>query len=553
MNEQKISPEDLKLTAYALGELEGAERAEVERVLRDDPAARATVAEIRALAGRLEDALAKEPMGEVQPMGTVIAFEESRERSVVSVKGDVSKKRMRFPFVIIGSLAAACFAVMVALRQDGPAGLAEAMQEEAGLAGERPAPAPDVANRATAGAAEAFALANSGAARTKYPPLLLVKDVAEFAALPVPPSALEARTDGGVFNTPQEPIDAVAHAGVGAAGAGDGAGGTRMDFRAKNTTASGRGAGAPEAPAVARESRFARVHGTPHSTFSVDVDTASYANVRWFLDQGRLPPADAVRIEEMVNFFSYRYAPPSQDAGEPFAASLEVASAPWNPAHRLVRIGLKGREALEAGGAAVTIAKDVKLQVEFNPEVAQAYRLIGYENRATNTDVGGDKAGAGEVGSGHTVTALYEIVPVDATSAGAAAGASNDLVKTPEETLAIAASTTVTDGAEHAVDAASKKLFTLKIRFTEPRVDVSRKVEIPLVDTGAAFEAASKDFKFAAAVASLGMILRESQNKGKADYDQVITWAEAGRGDDADGRRGEFIELVKKARSLSAE
>ena len=97
------------------------------------------------------------------------------------------------------------------------------------------------------------------------------------------------------------------------------------------------------------------------------------------------------------------------------------------------------------------------------------------------------------------------------------------------------------------------ELLTLKIRFKEPKVDISQKIEIPAIDTGTGFDAASKDFKFAAAVASLGMILRESEHKGAASYDRVITWAEAGKGDDADGRRGEFIELVKKARALSAE
>jgi hypothetical protein len=100
---------------------------------------------------------------------------------------------------------------------------------------------------------------------------------------------------------------------------------------------------------------------------------------------------------------------------------------------------------------------------------------------------------------------------------------------------------------------AHAELLTLKIRFKEPTVDVSRKIEIPVIDTGAAFEAASKDFKFAAAVASLGMILRESVHGGNTDYDRVISWAEAGKGEDVDGRRGEFIELVKKARTLSAE
>jgi hypothetical protein len=98
-----------------------------------------------------------------------------------------------------------------------------------------------------------------------------------------------------------------------------------------------------------------------------------------------------------------------------------------------------------------------------------------------------------------------------------------------------------------------EELLTLKIRFKEPTVEISRKMEIPVVDVGAGFDDASKDFKFAAAVASLGMMLRESAHLGTADYDRVISWAEAGKGEDADGRRTEFIELAKKARALTAE
>ncbi|ATC65985.1 hypothetical protein CMV30_04350 [Nibricoccus aquaticus] len=280
---------------------------------------------------------------------------------------------------------------------------------------------------------------------------------------------------------------------------------------------------------------FARVQSAPLSSFAADVDTEGYAKVRRYLDDGRLPPRDAVRVEEMVNYFNYRYAAPAKGEGEPFAASMEIATAPWNPAHRLVRIGVKGREAAgegQPGGAAVTIAKDMALEVEFNPAVAQAYRLIGYENRPESTEAAGnDRGDAGEIGAGHTVTALYEIVPVDVAGGGVeAAPKEASSLREPQE-----------------------ELLTLKIRFTEPLVDVSRKMEIPVIDTGAAFEAASKDFKFAAAVASLGMMLRESSHTVASDYDRVISWAEAGKGEDADGKRGEFIELVKKARTLSAE
>ena len=517
MNEQKISPEELKLTAYALGELEGAERVDVERALQSDPVAQATVADIRALAGQLEEALAKEPMDEVQPVGTVIAFEQSRETSVPVAKSQVAGKRMRFPLVIIGSLAAACFAVVVVVRENRRANVVAATVDGQARSEEQA-----VANSAAQGASEAdaFARANPARSKGKYPPIVLVRDATEFAALPVP---TETFTD------------------VVAEKIADGKWVSPATLQ--------------EAASV-KEGAFARVQSAPVSTFSAQVNTTSYSNVRRLIALGLRPPVEAVRIEEMVNFFSYRYPPTSERAGEPLSASMEVASAPWNPAHRLVRIGVRGRETAEMGGMPEPIAKNVKLEVEFNPAMAQAYRLIGYENRTPDEEAAkNEKMDAAEIGAGQTVTALYEVVPVGAASAATATATATDVEplksQSGETEGALAQSTSTTASEADAV--ASKELFTLKIRFEEPKVDVSQKLEIPLVDTGGAFEAASKDFKFAAAVASLGMILRESQNKGKADYDQVITWAEAGRGDDADGRRGEFIELVKKARALMAE
>jgi Ca-activated chloride channel family protein len=875
MNEQTISPDDPKLTAYALGELSGEERAAVETLLKNDPAAQAAVEEIRALAAQLEGALAQEAL-----MDPVVSSEASAGlakeakggkalRTAARVEDDPYRKKViRFPYVLIGSLAAACFAVVIVLQDQRR----EQAVAQSG-AGE-PATGSHVAaseSAATPGAAGVLAEAETGHS------LLLVKDAEEFAAIPAPSVAI-VKTDvpaatreqstaapGDVFATAPEPVRAelsyqgttpllatsgkteyssldadrarpvekpaaveapavitlAEHApalarttpaetavggsedviqlsaftvsssrdggyaaassmagsrgiGSGAAGSGadkndDGRGSTwgrtaerrdfyfdrpQLNFRAKSTVPA-RHLFNTEAYTFLPENDFFRVRNSPLSTFSIDVDTASYANVRRFLDQGMRPPRDAVRVEEMVNYFSYHYTAPTKDVAEPFAASMEIATAPWNPAHRLVRIGLKGREIAtedrpaanlvflldvsasmgaenklplvkeslrllveklraddrvaivtyagasglalpstpakqkkeilaaldelspggstngamgiqlaydiakanfiasganrvilctdgdfnvgttsdgdltrlieekaksgvfltvlgfgmgnfkdstlerladkgngnygyidsraeaqkllveQAGGTLVTIAKDVKLQVEFNPAVAQAYRLIGYENRVLKKeDFNNDKVDAGEIGAGHTVTALYEIVPVGAPAPESVAGEVDALKyqQTGTRPAANAAAGEVVaknDSREHAGDATTgmsasgeltvediglgRELLTLKIRFKEPTVDVSRKMEIPVVDTGAAFEAASKDFKFAAAVASLGMILRESAHTGAADYDRVISWAEAGKGDDADGRRGEFIELVKKARELLAE
>jgi len=486
---------------------------------------------------------------------------------------------------------------------------------------------------------------------------------------------------------------------------------------------------APEPPSAFNTEAYAHqvdngyldVAGNPLSTFSVDVDTTSYSNMRRFLNDGQRPPRDAVRIEELVNYFPYHYAAPKDD--QPFAASLEVASAPWNPAHRLVRIGLKGREipvaerpalnlvflldvsgsmnmpnklplvkesmrllveklkptdrvaiavyagasglalpstlaekkqeilaaidSLTAGcstngalgiqlaydlakanfvegganrvvlctdgdfnvgvthqgdltrlietqaktgvfltvlgfgmgnykddtlekladkgngnygyidtaaeakklladqlsGTLVTIAKDVKLQVEFNPALVKAYRLIGYENRMLKKeDFNNDKIDAGEIGAGHTVTALYEIVPVG--------------VDSPEETLAVdplkyqaVKVANLEKPAKKA--AASAEMLTLKVRYKAPKSEVSSKLEFPLVDAGTAFAASSQDFKFAAAVAGFGLVLRDSPYKGAASFDAVLGWAEDGLGEDAGGYRHEFLALVKKAKAIN--
>ncbi|MDR0351830.1 MAG: VWA domain-containing protein, partial [Opitutaceae bacterium] len=462
----------------------------------------------------------------------------------------------------------------------------------------------------------------------------------------------------------------------------------------------------------------------PVSTFTADVDTASYTNVRRFLDGGRLPPPDAVHVEELVNYFPYDYAPPPRDGEAPFAASMEVAAAPWNPAHRLVRIGIKGREldtatrppvslvflldvsgsmntpeklplvkdamrmlldtlrpddrvaivtyagasglalpstpaskkrdilaaldalraqgstngalgiqlaydvakanfiqgganrvilctdgdfnvgvtndgdlarlieekartgvfltvlgfgmgnyknsklellankgngqhgyidsrlearrmlAGQAGATLVTIAKDVKLQVEFNPAAAQSYRLIGYENRRlAREDFNNDNVDAGELGAGHTVTAFYEIVPLDADSAASAESAA---AVPPVEPLKYQAA------APRPVNPAlAGELLTLKIRFKPPAADQSEMLEFTLENSSRAFADASRDFKFASAVAAFGMVLRDSPDKAGADYDKVLDWAESGLGPDADGRRREFLGLVRRAKEIA--
>lgn len=462
------------------------------------------------------------------------------------------------------------------------------------------------------------------------------------------------------------------------------------------------------------ENPFLTVVQHPLSTFSIDVDTASYANVRRFIHAGSLPPKDAVRIEEMVNYFDYHDAPPADDT--PFAVHTEVAGCPWRPEHRLLRVALKAREIqmenrpasnlvflldvsgsmnepaklpllksalhllvnelsendgvaivvyagasglalpatsgiqkerilaavghLEAGGSTnggsgiqlayqtaqanfidggtnrvilctdgdfnvgvtdegsltrlieqeaksgvflsvigfgsgnlkdstmekladrgngnysyidsrdearkvlveqlggtlLTIAKDVKLQIEFNPSQVAAYRLIGYENRLLRAeDFNDDKKDAGEIGAGHTVTALYELVP---------AGDETTDVDTVDE-LKYQGNGEATDAA------ASDELLTLKLRYKEPAGDTSKLIQTVVKGNQQSYAEAGEDFRFAAAVAGFGMLLRDSAHKGSLTFAAVQELAEASRGADENGYRAEFIELVTTAAEIA--
>jgi Ca-activated chloride channel family protein len=457
------------------------------------------------------------------------------------------------------------------------------------------------------------------------------------------------------------------------------------------------------------------------STFSIDVDTASYALVRRFLRDRQLPPADAVRLEEMLNYFRYDDAPPVGD--DPFSVSLETAACPWRAGHRLVRVGLKGREiaaaarpgtslvflvdvsgsmnepnklplvkqslsmlvdqltendkvaivtyagdaglklaptsgdqkarirgaieALAAGGSTngsagielayaqaaeafvkggsnrvvlatdgdlnvgvtsdaalvelikqkasggvfltvlgygqgnlqdekmekladngngiyayidgarearkvlveqltgstVTIAKDVKIQVEFNPAQVAAYRLLGYENRIMAAkDFKDDTKDAGEIGAGHGVTALYEIVPTAAADKSPVVD--EPLKYQPKETVAAKPEAPAEAGP------ASSELLTLKLRYKEPTGNESTQRVFPLEDTGTTFENASTNLRFAAAVAEFGMLLRGSAHRGEATLAHVTATAAGALGNDPGGLRAEFLDLVREAGAL---
>lgn len=463
------------------------------------------------------------------------------------------------------------------------------------------------------------------------------------------------------------------------------------------------------------ENRFLKVTDNPLSTFSIDVDAASYSNIRRFLNEGQLPPAGAVRIEEMINYFHYEY--PQPGAGKPFSINTEISDCPWNKDNKLVLIGLQGKkiptenlpasnlvflidvsgsmempnklplvkasmkmlvdqlreqdrvamvvyagnaglvlpstsgadkmkikdaiDKLEAGGSTAggagiklaykiakenfakggnnrvilctdgdfnvgassdddmerliedernsgvfltvlgygmgnykdskmqkladkgngnhayidglsearkvlvnefggtlfTIAKDVKLQIEFNPAKVRGYRLIGYENRMLNKeDFNNDEKDAGDLGSGHTVTAIYEVIPVGVKS--------SFLEKT--DSLKYQKNIAPLSKSSH-----SDEILTVKFRYKAPDEDVSKLIEHPVIDDQISIAKTTDNFRFAASVAEFGMLLRNSEFKSDASFDDVLRMARKAKSNDEEGYRSEFVRLVENAALLA--
>ncbi|HKL20872.1 MAG TPA: YfbK domain-containing protein, partial [Tichowtungia sp.] len=188
----------------------------------------------------------------------------------------------------------------------------------------------------------------------------------------------------------------------------------------------------------------------------------------------------------------------------------------------------------QMSGTLVTIAKDVKIQVEFNPVRVAGYRLIGYENRMLAAeDFNDDTKDAGEIGAGHTVTALYEIIPAGQPVNGVP----------PVDALKYQV--------EGSLPVAADELLTVKLRYKQPNRDTSKKLEFPLEDKNRSFKKADDDFRFATAVAGFGMLLRDSEFKGDLNYEDIINWAQKSLGNDEFGYRRECLDLMRNAAALS--
>ena len=257
----------------------------------------------------------------------------------------------------------------------------------------------------------------------------------------------------------------------------------------------------------------------PRSSVPLVVNPTSYLDVRRSINAGLLPPRESVRIEGMINHFPYEY--PRLTAGEAFSLNLDVVTCPWEPTHRLVRIGLKGHRD-------VALRADSRIEVEFNPRLVASYRLIGYDRRETEIQNSNEEnVGSNSVAAGYTLTTLYEVVPL--------------------KRVRIAAQTqTPNVGGE-----TSEPLLTAKLQLNTRGNDASLGlIQRNLSDTGFDFAAAPSDLKFAAAVAEFGMILRDSEYKGNGSLQQVIEWAQQGVGADVNGYRADFIELVRKTQAL---
>ena len=744
--------DDPKLTAYALNELDEPERSAIARAIAESPEAQEFVNETRELAGLLKTEFAADLRAHA-PINVVAHLEPE---GLWTPQRRLALAAALAMFAVIGAIALGAYKFGGNFGEMGRWALGRSASEKVSgsTAGASPASSPfaDIqvepdqflGNEELTVAPPRVAQneMSASAPSATSTPFATAPVIAQAGPLSPPapvPMAQPAFREERFFRDTLTKNAAVAASGTAArarsakqlpgkiAAAGEYYNQQALSELERGNTSSGIRAPSGEFNTAAYdhivENPFLEAASNPLSTFSIDVDTASYSNIRRFVNEGSLPPKDAVRVEEMINYFNYDYPQPTDD--KPFSINLDAAGCPWEPAHRLVRIGLKGREIasdkrgasnlvflldvsgsmtpperlplvkqamrllvdkltendrvaivvyagasglalpstngdhkdqilqalenLQPGGSTngaegiqlaykvaadnfikggvnrvilatdgdfnvgvtsqgdlvrlieekaktgvflsvlgvgtdnlkdstmqkladkgngnyayldsldearkvlvqqmngtlVTIAKDVKIQVEFNPARVASYRLIGYEKRLLRKeDFNNDKVDAGEIGAGHTVTALYEVVPVGATANPAAS-------VPPVDPLKYSATEEKKSASQSKAATASNELMTLKLRFKKPDGDKSELIERVLVDDGKEFANASQDLKFAAAVSEFGMILRESEHKGNGTLGAVLEWAQEGKGSDANGYRAGFIELVRKAQKLS--
>jgi hypothetical protein len=502
-----ISPDDPRITAFALGELEGDEHALIAAAVAQRPELQSAVDEIRRAADELTAALASEPLPEIDALPVL-----------AGVNGH-------------GSGRAAAHAVG-SLDNLIPFPTPPAAVPKPRVNGSHPAAAPAASVRDTVPVAPktpSYAERSAAARRRREPRL------SYFWVLTLSAACFMLVVFVGERRFSAEEEAAAAHAAQIAATerARAAAAATRtplveIDLRdgiyARATVPPRTESTVSERAATA----YLPAEHRPTSSFPIDVATTSYGDVVRAIAAKQLPPAGAVRIEEMLNTFAYDYPEPAADDEAPFAASLESADTPWARGHVLVRIGLKGRS--NTGGAFTTIARNVSIQVQFNPETVSAYRLIGYEKSplVAQDTLSAGRVDAAEVHAGHTVTALYEVIPV------------RDLAAPPRGSI----------GSDD-TPAPVTRLLTVRIAYTRPDGVAARPLEFPLDDRGASFGDASGDFKFAAAVAGFGMKLREPGMSGQISFGSIIAWAEQGAINDRTGRRQEFVGLVRDASMMA--
>jgi hypothetical protein len=265
------------------------------------------------------------------------------------------------------------------------------------------------------------------------------------------------------------------------------------------------------APTKLFENKFRTVADRPRSSFRVPPADMAYKHVKKALDENRLPAPGSARVDELLNHYTYSYPPPTDSLA--VAVSVEVATCPWEVNRRLARIALKARDARPDDGGK-PVATDLTANVHFNAAATSAWRLIGYENGQPAPN---GTFPASDLAAGRAVTALYEIIPVAGVN--------------PSE-------------------AAPSNLFTVSLRYRDTTGGQRETITAVAKDTGAGFDRASEDFRFASAVATFGMLLRDSTLVGKATFADVMRWANESKGADESHQRTEFFELAKKARDL---